>query len=90
MPELYIFEFLLGTQTWFAENLNYHTGFSRWYDNHTDNGDVYGRLYTWDAAMTAYPDGWHLPTDEEYKTFEINLGNTGNWWTGTEHLDSRA
>lgn len=64
----------IGNQTWFAENLNYETSNSWTYDNDPANGDVYGRLYTWDAALTACPSGWHLPSDEEWKTLEMALG----------------
>ena len=79
----------IGSQIWFAENINYEIGDSWWYDNSSANGDVYGRLYTWDAALNACPSGWHLPTDEEWKTMEMYLGmsqseadNTG--WRGTD------
>ena len=65
---------LIGTQCWMAENLNYETANSWWYDNSTANGDVYGRLYTWNAALTACPDRWHLPSDDEWKTLEMYLG----------------
>ena len=64
---------IIGSQAWFAENLNYETSNSWWYDNNSANGDIYGRLYTWDAAMTACPSGWHLPSrDEEWKMLEGN------------------
>jgi len=53
------------TQTWFAENLNYQTTNSWWYDNNSENSDVYGKLYTWDITLIACPNGWHLPRDEE-------------------------
>lgn len=57
----------LGIQTWFAENLNYYTDSSSWcYGNDSANGDVYGRLYTWDMANDACPDGWHLPDKDEW------------------------
>jgi uncharacterized protein (TIGR02145 family) len=39
---------------------------SWWYDHESINGGIYGRLYTWEAALQACPDGWHLPTDEEW------------------------
>lgn len=34
----------------------------------------YGVLYNWTAAQNACPDGWHLPTDEEWITLEGHLG----------------
>ena len=59
---------LLGDQTWHAQNLNYETDNSWCYDNDPENCDLYGRLYDWDAAMSACPDGWHLASDEEWST----------------------
>ena len=32
------------------------------------NCDKYGRLYTWEEALTACPAGWHLPTRAEWLT----------------------
>lgn len=40
----------------------------------TDNYSNYGVLYNWAAALFACPLGWHLPTDEEWKTLEKNQG----------------
>ena len=64
----------IGSQTWFVDNLNYEVDSSWWYNNDADNGKKYGRLYTWDAAQGACPDGWHLPTDDEWKTLESYVG----------------
>lgn len=64
----------IGNQTWFAENLNFTTSNSWTYDDDPANSDIYGRLYTWDAALTACPNGWHLPSDDEWKTLEMELG----------------
>lgn len=59
-----------------------------WYDDNISNGDTYGALYTWDAAMNAAessdaspsgvqgvcPDGMHMPGDGEWKELEMYLG----------------
>jgi len=62
-------------QWWFAENLNYKTNSGSWvYDNDLNNVEIYGRLYNWATANTACPEGWHLPSDDEWKKLEIYLG----------------
>lgn len=35
---------------------------------------TYGVLYNWPAALTACPEGWHLPTDAEWTTLTDYLG----------------
>ncbi len=60
----------IGEQCWFKENLNYESGDSWCYDNHSANCAVYGRLYNWQTAITACPTGWHLPSDDEWKILE--------------------
>ncbi len=79
----------IGCQTWFAENLNYETSNSWEYENSSANGNIYGHLYTWDAALTACPSGWSLPDDEEWKTMEMALGMSQSEaddddWRGTD------
>lgn len=44
------------------------------YGNDPVNCQKYGRLYTWDAALKACPDGWHLPSDEEWGILESYIG----------------
>ena len=34
----------------------------------------YGYLYTYEAAKKAVPEGWRLPTDEDWKRLEMTLG----------------
>mgnify|MGYP002509499325 CR=1 FL=1 len=64
----------IGSQTWMAENLNYETVNSYCYDDDLANCKKYGRLYTWEAALNACPEGWHLPTKEEFETLISNVG----------------
>jgi len=59
-----------------------------WYDNLSGYSDTTGALYTWAAAMNGFPgvdtipsgiqgvcpDGWHLPSDAEWKVLEMSLG----------------
>ena len=56
----------IGEQCWMKENLNYTTANSWCYANNTANCDNYGRLYNWQAALSACPTGWHLPSDAEW------------------------
>jgi len=54
-------------QSWMIENLNYKTTDSWCYQNIDRNCETYGRFYTWKAAQTACPTGWHLPDAYEYR-----------------------
>jgi uncharacterized protein (TIGR02145 family) len=57
---------VIGTKVWMAKNLNYNATGSKCYDNLESNCTKYGRLYNWATAMTACPEGWHLPTHAEW------------------------
>ncbi len=71
----------IGDQVWMAENLNYA-------QHDEGNSGRYGRLYDWAAVMQGEnssnnnpsgvqgvcPDGWHVPSDEEWKELEMKLG----------------
>ena len=78
---------IIGSQTWMAQNLNYaYTGVpynygsytsdsTSWcYGNEASNCTKYGRLYTWAAAITACPEGWHLPTQAEFEALFTAVG----------------
>lgn len=40
----------------------------------TDYYETFGVLYNWEAAKSACPADWHLPSDEEWKALERYLG----------------
>jgi uncharacterized protein (TIGR02145 family) len=59
-----------------------------WYEERASNGFTYGGLYTWAASVGGLevsdrnpsgiqgvcPDGWHVPSDDEWKQLERYLG----------------
>lgn len=53
--------------TWMAQNLNYEMPGSFCYDDKIENCDDFGRLYTWEVAIQACPEGWHLASVEEWQ-----------------------
>jgi len=48
-----------------------------YFDNSPDNGEKYGKLYNFHAVNDPRgiaPDGWHVPSDYEWKVLEMELG----------------
>jgi len=64
----------IGGKTWMAENLNYEAVGSVCYNNSAASCAKYGRLYNWEAAKTACPSGWHLPSDAEWAALTDFVG----------------
>lgn len=77
----------IGKQIWMAENLAYNPHVCSPADScgtyiydyegsgpYGENYIAYGCLYTWEKAQEACPQGWHIPTDEEWKELEQFLG----------------
>ena len=62
------------------------------YNNDASNLADYGRLYNWyavDDARGLCPSGWHVPTDGEFMTLEMELGMSESeanqhGWRGTD------
>ena len=77
----------IGEQIWMAENLAYvpyvcapdsqcgiwvygYYGTGSFYENYS----TYGCLYDWETAMKVCPEGWRLPSDEDWMELELFLG----------------
>jgi uncharacterized protein (TIGR02145 family) len=72
----------VGEQWWMARNLNYADSVKTpvltnqiWcFKRQRENCDEIGLHYTWYAAKEACPDGWHLPSNEEWKKLIDTVG----------------
>ena len=65
----------IGDQVWMAENLKFKTDESNCYEDSEDNCSKLGRLYSWKDAKRACPNGWHLPSEQEFqKLLDFTIG----------------
>ena len=48
-----------------------------YYNNNPDYATTYGVLYQWEAAKKACPEGWHLPSDDEWSILDEFLSLNG-------------
>lgn len=58
-----------------------------YYNN--DAASEYGALYTYNAANKVCPDGWHLPTDNEWTKLENYLTDRGHRGTSATVLKAK-
>ena len=89
----------LGNQVWMAENLRYSKdiplGTSKSNKPHVynpngkaENVEQFGYLYNWYAAEKACPEGWHLPTNSDWKQLKNAIigENIGSQLAGKANL----
>lgn len=79
----------IGSQCWMNRNMNYSITGSWCYGNSNTNCEKYGRLYNFETAKTVCPSGFALPSDNDFKILERELGMTKEevdktGWRGTE------
>jgi len=72
----------IGRQIWMIQNLNYKpmSGKSWCYDDQPDNCDKCGRLYDYETALKACPDGWWMANGDDW--LELLHSGGGYWSTG--------
>ena len=94
----------IANRWWFAQNLNYNgeevLGESWCYGDEDQHCEVTGRLYTWDAATVACPEGWRLPYPAEWSVLITysggsqnagrNLKSTVGWFSGLYDKDGNG
>ena len=67
---------------WMTENLNFQSDNGSWcHSDNSNNCENFGKLYNWTAAMKACPQGWHLPSDGDWKLLEMSMLmlDSDNW-----------
>ncbi len=64
----------IGQQIWMAENLNFAIRGSHCYKNSAANCRKYGQLYSWGDAINVCPDGWRLPSVDDFRELIDNVG----------------
>jgi uncharacterized protein (TIGR02145 family) len=73
----------IGDQEWMAENMNAKVDGSACYRDSSKYCDMYGRLYSWDAAMKVCPEGWRLPDTTDWSILFKSVGGKA---TAATHL----
>ncbi len=73
---------VIGGNRWMAENLNHYepkngNAWSTCYNDDNSNCAKWGRLYTWNMAKTVCPQGWHLPSRQEWEALRCAVGGGG-------------
>jgi|GEM_PF-2567880 len=66
----------IGSQKWMTKNFAFDQSGSKVYKDIATNEAKYGRLYTWDQALSAVPAGWRVATDNDWKKLEMHYGMT--------------
>ena len=83
----------IGGRVWMAENLNYFDDAESLYKRtHCFNDSVAycekrGRLYAWNVAMIACPEGWELPSKAD---FDNLLNSVGGGASAADSLIARG
>jgi uncharacterized protein (TIGR02145 family) len=65
---------------WMVENLKFKPKSGAFYfDNDPNNNPGYGVLYEWETAKNICPDGWRLPSGEDFQSLANNFEQKDGW-----------
>ena len=69
----------IGFQVWLAENFAFKPDKGNYwiYENNQSNLSKYGYLYDWQTANKIVPEGWKLPTQNDFETLFDNVNYAG-------------
>jgi len=56
----------INDQIWMSQNLNFKSKKSKVYKDDSTYAKKTGRLYSYEESKNVCPDGWHLPTNDEW------------------------
>ncbi|WP_294113057.1 FISUMP domain-containing protein [uncultured Fibrobacter sp.] len=85
----------IGNQVWMAENLRYNVAYSSCYEDLEENCLKYGRLYSFNVngdskglidenfISLVCPDGWKVPSVDDFRVLIDNLGEGSERKTAT-------
>lgn len=76
-------------KTWMKNNL-YYSGAGVSYEKSEAMDAIFGRYYTWSEAVSACPDGWHLPSDAEFTALANALAPKGTTFSEKENFTGVA
>ena len=67
----------IGSHDWLTRNVEW-SGAGKSFDDCPVMDNVYGRYYTWNEAQTACPEGWRLPSDDDWLDLVKSAGYVGD------------
>lgn len=81
----------IGNLTWMKENLRFDVPNASWcFDDNEENCADLGRLYTFQAALKACPNGWRLPSENDWLDLEKTLGMSQEQWMIDDYNAARG
>ena len=73
----------IGNQIWMAENYRFASDNSLSINDNESNDNPFGRLYTWEDALQIVPEGWRLPTLDDWRQLNAFILKKNACKTGT-------